>query len=569
MIYSISADVLGIIALFFTIFLAKRNIVVDNYKTRIYILASTLTIILLILEIASVFMEFSGNSKFLTLNKIDNIIAYALYPIVPYLFLIFSKQRNNKRNNKRSNKKNITLMFPLFFNALISILSYDTGWLFKINDDLTYVRGNFYYATIVISLFYYLLLIINTSEERLEYDDTDKKFLSYLFLIPIVSTVLQSLNKGMIIIWGSVSITLLLYYIFLRELQFKYDSVSGIKNRATFEKDMERYQKSNDNIAIIVFDLNDFKKINDKFGHKSGDNAIYNSAKILKQSFMNIGEVYRIGGDEFCVISSNVDSKIIENALKKLDQLSKNLYQKNNVKILFAYGYAIYSQNHNKSIYDAFIQADKAMYEHKAKIKGLYGRRKEDYENLEHNYDEVDHMKDIYSIEIVGIKRDLPIVKIGENLSIASFVILGDTELICASAPKIVDKLPDVDVLVTAEAKGIPLTFEISRLLGMKSYIVIRKSIKPYMDTPIIDEVVSITTQKKQILCLDEQDAKAIKGKRVAIIDDVISTGESIQAIERLVIAAGGVVAAKAAILAEGDAAERDDIIFLEHLPLF
>jgi|GEM_PF-24879 len=561
MIYTASADVLGIIALCFTIYLAKRNIVVDKYKTRIYILASTLTIILLTLEIASVFMELSGDSKFLTLNKIDNMIAYASYPIVPYLFFIFSKQKNNKIN--------ITLMFPLFFNALISILSYDTGWLFTFNDDLTYVRGNFYYVTMVISLFYYLLLIINTAEERLEYDDADKKFLNYLFLIPIVSTVLQSLNNGMIIIWGSVSLTLLLYYIFLRELQFKYDSVSAIKNRATFEKDMERYQKSNDNIALIIFDLNDFKKINDKLGHKSGDNAIYNAAKILKQSFMTIGETYRIGGDEFCVICSNVDSKIIDNALKKLEQLSKNLYQKNNVKILFAYGYAIYSQNQNKSIYDTFNQSDKAMYEHKAKIKGLYGRRKDDYQNLEYNYEGENLMKDIYSIEVAGIKRELPIVKIGENLSIASFVILGDTELVCASAPKIVDKLPDVDVLVTAEAKGIPLTFEISRLLGMKSYIVARKSIKPYMDAPIIDEVVSITTQKKQILCLDEQDVKAIKGKRVAIIDDVISTGESIQAIERLVEAAGGVVAAKAAILAEGDAAERDDIIFLEHLPLF
>lgn len=178
-------------------------------------------------------------------------------------------------------------------------------------------------------------------------------------------------------------------------------------------------------------------------------------------------------------------------------------------------------------------------------------------------------MKDIYTIEVAGVTRKLPIIKISDNLSIASFVILGDTEIVCAAAPEIVKRLPEVDILVTAEAKGIPLTFEISRLLNMKNYIVARKSIKPYMDSPIIDEVVSITTQKKQILVLDEQDAAFIKGKRVAIIDDVISTGESIQAIERLVEAAGGIITAKAAILAEGDAADRDDIIFLKHLPLF
>ncbi len=178
-------------------------------------------------------------------------------------------------------------------------------------------------------------------------------------------------------------------------------------------------------------------------------------------------------------------------------------------------------------------------------------------------------MKDTYTIQVAGVTRELPIVTISDNLSIASFVILGDTELVCAAAPKIADRLPEVDILITAEAKGIPLVFEISKLLNMKKYIVARKSIKPYMDSPIIDEVVSITTQKKQLLCLDEQAAADIKGKRVAIIDDVISTGESIQAIERLVEAAEGIVAAKAAILAEGEASERKDIIFLERLPLF
>ena len=174
-----------------------------------------------------------------------------------------------------------------------------------------------------------------------------------------------------------------------------------------------------------------------------------------------------------------------------------------------------------------------------------------------------------YLLDVAGIKRELPIIKIDDNLCIASFVIIGDTEIICACAKKIAKKLPDVDILITAEAKGISLTFEISRLLNMKKFIVARKSIKPYMESPIVDEVVSITTQKKQMLVLDKQDAFELKGKRVAIIDDVISTGESLLAIERLVEDAGGIVAAKAAILAEGKAKERNDIIFLETLPIF
>ncbi|GAA4714386.1 phosphoribosyltransferase family protein [Brevibacillus fulvus] len=178
-------------------------------------------------------------------------------------------------------------------------------------------------------------------------------------------------------------------------------------------------------------------------------------------------------------------------------------------------------------------------------------------------------MEKTYTLEVAGVTRHLPIVQVADDLSIASFVILGDTELVTAAAPLLAERLPQVDVLVTAEAKGIPLVHELSRLLGFKKYYVARKSLKPYMEQPLINEVVSITTQKKQLLCLDGADAKEIAGKRVAIIDDVISTGKSLQAIEDLVVQAGGNVVARAAILAEGSAAERTDIVFLQKLPLF
>ncbi len=174
-----------------------------------------------------------------------------------------------------------------------------------------------------------------------------------------------------------------------------------------------------------------------------------------------------------------------------------------------------------------------------------------------------------YILTVAGIKRELPIVKLNEGLSIASFVILGDTELVTATAKQLAKKLPDLDVLMTAEAKGIPLIHELSQILNMDKYIVARKSIKPYMENPLVHEVRSITTEEKQILCLDGKDAEFLKGKKIGLIDDVISTGASIKVLEDLVELAGGQVATKAAILAEGDAANREDIIFLEHLPLF
>lgn len=173
-----------------------------------------------------------------------------------------------------------------------------------------------------------------------------------------------------------------------------------------------------------------------------------------------------------------------------------------------------------------------------------------------------------YTLKLCGLIRELPLVEVAPGLKIASFVILGDTELVCRVAPEIVKRLPEVDAIVSAEAKGIPLVHEVSRLLGM-NYFVARKSIKPYMENPLTVEVESITTQKKQLLCLNGIDAQKIKGKRVALIDDVISTGSSIAALEKLVEKAGGIVAAKAAILAEGDAVNRTDIVYLEELPLF
>lgn len=178
-------------------------------------------------------------------------------------------------------------------------------------------------------------------------------------------------------------------------------------------------------------------------------------------------------------------------------------------------------------------------------------------------------MEKTYEMLVAGVKRDLPIIPISDDLAIASFVILGDTELVCEAAKELVKRLPEADILVTAEAKGIPLVFEVSRLLGMERYVVARKSIKAYMADPLVDEVESITTQKKQMLCLDRNDVALVEGKRVIIIDDVISTGESLRAVESLVAKAGGTIVAKAAILAEGDAAKRDDILFLKELPLF
>lgn len=174
-----------------------------------------------------------------------------------------------------------------------------------------------------------------------------------------------------------------------------------------------------------------------------------------------------------------------------------------------------------------------------------------------------------YEMKIAGLDRALPICPLNDKLMIAGFVIFGDPELTTACSEELLKKAPEYDYLISAEAKGIPLVHEMARLAGNQKYFLARKAPKLYM-TGVFEVVVkSITTEKVQKLYLDKADAEMMKGKRILIVDDVISTGESLRAVEELVKLAGGVICGRMAILAEGDAANRDDIIYLEKLPLF
>ena len=177
-------------------------------------------------------------------------------------------------------------------------------------------------------------------------------------------------------------------------------------------------------------------------------------------------------------------------------------------------------------------------------------------------------MDKYYRINIAGLERDLPICPINEHLYIAGFVMFSDVEMRVKCAEELLERAPEHDIIIAAESKGIPLAYGMAKQEG-KNYILARKGLKAYMTNPIKVEVKSITTAKVQTLYLDECDVEKMKGKRILIVADVISTGESLHAIEELVNEAGGNIVGKMAVLAEGDAADRHDIIFLQKLPLF
>ncbi|PKM57666.1 MAG: hypothetical protein CVU98_04925 [Firmicutes bacterium HGW-Firmicutes-3] len=370
MITLISTDLLAIIALFFLVNLANRNVVINNEKNKIYIYAVVTTIILLLLEIGTIYIEHSSNNNLMMPYRLINVLGFSLSPLVPF-FLLLLFGDNNKLHT-------FCLSLPLYLNAVICILSFNTGLVFLVDAQNQYTRGNLFLLPTIISMFYYVLFIIFVIKNSTEYKIGDKKVVISIFFLPILGIFVQILFKEILLIWSCTSISLLLFYIFLLELQFRYDVQTKIKNRASFEDEMQQYTNGSNNATIVIFDLNDLKITNDKYGHKVGDELIFEAAKIIKESFMGIGTPYRIGGDEFCVICKDVSEELVDETLSKFEDLLIKINQERKIKVTLAYGHAFYDKDGIESMYSIFSKADKAMYTNKTKIKGLYGRREQD-----------------------------------------------------------------------------------------------------------------------------------------------------------------------------------------------
>lgn len=359
---SITIDILAIIALCFTIYLAKRNVIVNHYKTRIYILLSVITITLLLLEIATVLMASSGSSSLVVPHRIANILGFSLSPLFPYILLLFN-------NTREKVKYPHYLAIPLFINALICILSYQTGWVLFVDAQNQYSRGDFFLLPSLTGIFYFVLLVAEVLKNSEEYDIGHKGVIIPFLLIPILGLILQILYSQILIIWGCIALYLVFFYMFLREQQFKYDVQTGIKNRAAFQKEMEKYLKSIKKAAIVILDINNLKLINDRYGHKKGDEVIVITAQLISESFAGIGVVFRIGGDEFCIICEDAGEGEIQSALADLEKRLAAYNEKQEVRIELAYGYALNKIDEGRDINSAFEQADRAMYEHKATLK--------------------------------------------------------------------------------------------------------------------------------------------------------------------------------------------------------
>lgn len=351
----ISSDIIGIISLVFTLYLLKRNSFLTKIKTKHFMYVCILTLIIIFLEIASILFAESTRPLTREINKVINLLGFSLSPLVALRMAYFFDVRLVKNKSR--------LAIPLYIQALLCIISVYTGWIFSISSTNVYSRGPLFVLNPMTSLYSLIIFIIAHNQSSKEYDYDEKAYMYCLYIIVLLGNVVQIIFPEVLLIWSCVSICILLYYIFLRELQFKYDTLTNLRNRLSFEKTMNQIQ-SLENVGIVVLDLNNLKKINDTLGHLEGDRVIFKAGEIIKKSFEGIGVTYRIGGDEFCVLCKQKDNVRLEQSLTNLRSLSKQ-----SPGLSIAYGYEIYNKAEGHDIYKSFAKADRAMYDYKSKMK--------------------------------------------------------------------------------------------------------------------------------------------------------------------------------------------------------
>jgi diguanylate cyclase (GGDEF)-like protein len=359
---SIKIDILFILPLIFTILLAKRHVKLNKNYT-LFMIASMLTITLLVLDIASILVLQSDGSKAVILNKCINFFGFALGPLVPFTMFFFIN------SDRKKNRFTLLFALPLIINALLSVLSLYFGYLFQVDMDNSYSRGPLFLLNPSICLFYFFIDIYTSIQnKRLGQKETSFSLI-LVYALPFVAVALQYFFPEVLVIWGSISLVLLMYYVDTLEQYFSFDALTGIKNRESFEVKMQSYRnRPREEATIFVFDLNNLKLTNDTLGHLKGDAILVSVATILSSCFNKNGDIYRIGGDEFCVLEKAMSEKDARNLLDQV-QASLDFENKENspAPLILAYGFATCSKT--IAIDEAFAKADNQMYEHKTLIK--------------------------------------------------------------------------------------------------------------------------------------------------------------------------------------------------------
>lgn len=339
------------------LYLIINNVIMSAKKRTFYVVAIVLTIVVIVAEISANIFDVKG-VEFRIPNIIANVFGFSISTLIPIaLAVVF---------DEKIVKKLWYYSIPILVGIVFIMASPWSGWIFYVSAYNQYHRGPFFSIYILTYLFSLFILLLSNYYQVKQYQQSERNFLLILYSIFFMGTTLQILFPHIHSSWHCITLTLVMYYLFQRELQFKYDILTGVLNRQAFEKNILTF-KNLDNAAIILFDLDKFKDINDRHGHTKGDYYLKTAASIINSSFKKYGDCYRIGGDEFCVLSSNITQNNLSECIDSMQQCMREAREVDALFPSISYGYSIYLKEKHTDILDAFQEADEKMYCFKSK----------------------------------------------------------------------------------------------------------------------------------------------------------------------------------------------------------
>ena len=330
-----------------------------------------LTLFTLILEIFSVILNNSDFKQFIVLNKLVNITGFILAPSILYIGYLFSREWANMYEKEKI-KINYILILPLLINALGALASYNFNVLFYITSNYIYERGKLFFILPCVSCIYILYNLYFIYKYRKKFTCWECILFSSFYVVPAIFSIVQLIYDKYLTIWNSTAIILVITYIFILNDQSNRDSLTGLENRLAYEHYVQNINdKKKNKLFFIYMDLDEFKKINDQYGHSAGDEAIKKFATLLGESFvLRKKKLIRVGGDEFLVLLEEESREKVDFYLQKLIQNVKeyNDGEKKPYKLKFSYGCALYTDDY-ENIYELYQQVDRLMYEQKQNKK--------------------------------------------------------------------------------------------------------------------------------------------------------------------------------------------------------
>lgn len=353
-------------ALMFTTHIAKNNIYINKSYCKYYVYLSNITLILMICDLVRFFCYNCNFENRVFLVKCCSFIIYTLIPFVPYFLCCFII------NSVDNSKITSALKIPYLINIFINLLGLKYNLIFISNEAIIFKKGPLYIIEFIIALFYIAVFEVNSVKNN-KLSNKKFKYNIYILSLWLLGVTVQMINYKVTVAWLCVSVSIIFYYILFSEKNFRFDTLTDTKNRNAFENDMALLSHKANKAVIVVLDLNGLKHTNDTKGHNYGDEYICQSARVIKVTFHDSGETYRIGGDEFCVICPYKTTKEIENMLKNMQRRINKYNQKLDFDMSIASGYASYNKirDRKSTPYDVFKKADKNMYERKSQMKKM------------------------------------------------------------------------------------------------------------------------------------------------------------------------------------------------------